>query len=308
MAVRLFMGAVYSVCASAAMTLAGDVLPPLAVTKGISRFALTVSIGMAFGPFVGIQIQNRMSSRAAFLTVFAMTVAALILLAFVRIAYPKKKRRPFSLRQTLHRPSFPFTFNMTFFMIPYGAVIAYSAILAQEKNLSGVLPYFYICLVAGMLSSKLSTQKAIDAGHHRIPVYVSILVLTATMLTFPVLESGRHLLIAGYLFGLGYGILQPLFQSFVTGTTEPPFRGAANATYMLSYDIGIGLGALLTSFLSEQIGIARSFAVTAAAFPVGPSFTPFTATAITASEKTFTTKPKKRPRLPPAGGEGEKKI
>lgn len=66
-------------------------LPPLAVTKGISRFALTVSIGMAFGPFVGIQIQNRMSSWAAFLTVFAMTVAALILLAFVRIAYPKKK-------------------------------------------------------------------------------------------------------------------------------------------------------------------------------------------------------------------------
>ena len=43
---------------------------------------------------------------------------------------------------------------------------------------------------------------------------------------------------------------------------------AANATYMLSYDIGIGLGALLTGFLSEQIGIARSFAVTAA-FPVG---------------------------------------
>lgn len=154
---------------------------------------------------------------------------------------------------------------MTFFMIPYGAVIAYSAILAQEKNLSGVLPYFYICLVAGMLSSKLSTQKAIDAGHHRIPVYVSILVLTATMLTFPVLETGRHLLIAGYLFGLGYGILQPLFQSFVTGTTEPPF-------------------------------------------PSAPSFTPFTATAITASEKTFTTKPKKRPRPPPAGGEGEKKI
>lgn len=44
---------------------------------------------------------------------------------------------------------------------------------------------------------------------------------------------------------------------------------AANATYMLSYDIGIGLGALLTGFLSEQIGIARSFAVTATAFPVG---------------------------------------
>ena len=48
-------------------------------------------------------------------------------------------------------------FNMMFLMIPYGAVIAYSSILAQEKGLTGVLPYFYIFLVAGMLVSKLST-------------------------------------------------------------------------------------------------------------------------------------------------------
>jgi hypothetical protein len=42
------------------------------------------------------------------------------------------------------------------------------------------------------------------------------------------------------LFGLGYGILQPLFQSFVTGTAPAPKRGDANAIYLLTYDIGIG--------------------------------------------------------------------
>lgn len=58
--------------------------------------------------------------------------------------------------------------NMMFLMIPYGAVIAYSSILAQEKGLMEFLPYFYICLVVGMLASKLSTQKLIDAGSHRL--------------------------------------------------------------------------------------------------------------------------------------------
>lgn len=174
--VRLYMGAVYSVCGSATMTLAGDVLPAAKITEGISRFAFTVSIGMAVGP------------------------------------------------------------------------------------------YF---LVAGMLVSKLSTQKVIDAGRHRMLVYISLAVLILTMLSYLFLNSGIHLLAAGFFFGLGYGILQPLFQAFVTGTTPAPQRGVANATYMLSYDVGIGIGSLLMGFMQESIGLPLGFALTAIAYAAG---------------------------------------
>lgn len=159
--------------------------------------------------------------------------------------------------------------NMMFLMIPYGAVIAYSSILAQEKNIMEYLPYFYICLVAGMLLSKLSTQKVIDDGNHRMLVCASLAVLIITMVSFLFLNTGAHLLIAGFFFGLGYGILQPLFQSFVTGTTPAPKRGVANSTYMLSYDIGIGIGSLLMGFMQESIGLTTGFALTAVAYVVG---------------------------------------
>ena len=267
--VRLYMGAVYSVCASATMTLAGDVLPADKVTQGISRFAFTVSIGMAVGPFVGLQVQSGLSSRASFLTIFGITVAALVCVSCCRMKYPKVVRKPFSLRESIYGPALPFMLNMMFLMIPYGAVIAYCSILSQEKGLMGYLPYFYLCLVAGMLLSKLTTQKAIDAGKHRPLVFASLAVLILTMLSFLFLNTGAHLLIAGFFFGLGYGILQPLFQSFVTGTTPGPQRGAANATYMLSYDIGIGIGSLLMGFLQESIGLTRGFALTAIAYVVG---------------------------------------
>lgn len=267
--VRLYMGAVYSVCGSATMTLAGDVLPPQKITEGISRFAFTVSIGMAVGPYVGLQVQNHMSSEASFLTIFGITVAALICVSCCRIRYPKVERKKFSIRDSIYGPALPFMFNMMFLMIPYGAVIAYSSIFAQEKNLTAYLPYFYITLVAGMLVSKLSTQKWIDAGKHRVLVYVSLVILILTMVSYLFMDTGIHLLLAGFFFGLGYGILQPLFQSFVTGSTPAPKRGVANATYMLSYDIGIGIGSLLMGCLQETIGLPVGFALTSIAYVVG---------------------------------------
>lgn len=146
--IRLYMGAVYSVCGSATMTLAGDVLPTTKITEGISRFAFTISIGMAVGPFVGIQVQNNMNSQASFMTVFGITVVAFLCVACCRIRYP-------------------------------------------------------------------------------------------------------------------------IFQSFVTGTTPAPQRGVANATYMLSYDVGIGIGSLLMGFMQESIGLSVGFALTAIAYVIG---------------------------------------
>ena len=267
--IRLYMGAVYSVCGSATMTPAGDVLPAAKITEGISRFAFTVSIGMAVGPYVGLQVQIHMSSAVSFWTIFGITVAALVCVSCCRIRYPKVERKKFSIRDTIYGPALPFMFNMMFLMIPYGAVIAYSSIFAQEKGLSSFLPYFYIFLVAGMLVSKLSTQKTIDAGHHRVLVYLSLAVLILTMLSYLFLNSGVHLLAAGFFFGLGYGILQPLFQSFVTGIPPAPQRGVANATYMLSYDVGIGIGSLLMGFMQESIGLPLGFALTAIAYAIG---------------------------------------
>ena len=43
----------------------------------------------------------------------------------------------------------------------------------------------------------------------------------------------------------------------------------ANSTYMLSYDIGIGIGSLLMGFMQESIGLTTGFALTAIAYVVG---------------------------------------
>ena len=101
---------------------------------------------MAVGPFVGIQVQNHLNSRASFVSIFGITVAALIFVLFSRIKYPKIRKRKFSIKETIYKPALTFMFNMMFLMIPYGAVIAYSSILAQEKNLLGAYLIFMTAL------------------------------------------------------------------------------------------------------------------------------------------------------------------
>lgn len=120
-----------------------------------------------------------------------------------------------------------------------------------------------------MLLPKLSTQRMVDAGKHRALVFSSIAVLIVTMASYVFLKTRTHLLIAGLSFGLGYGVLQPLFQSFVTGTTPPATSGATNATYLLSYDIGIGIGSLFMGFMQDGIGLTNGFALTAIAYVIG---------------------------------------
>lgn len=43
----------------------------------------------------------------------------------------------------------------------------------------------------------------------------------------------------------------------------------ANATYMLSYDVGIGIGSLLMGCLQETIGLSVGFALTVIAYVIG---------------------------------------
>src|SRR5699024_7889582 len=103
-------------------------------------------------------------------------VIALICVSFCKIKYPTMERKKFSFADAFYKPALPFMLNMIFIMIPFGAMLAYSAMLAQEKGLSAATPYFYIFLVAGMFFSKLSTQKMIDQRKHKILVVMSLMI------------------------------------------------------------------------------------------------------------------------------------
>ena len=104
-------------------------------------------------------------------------------------------------------------------------------------------------------------------------VIIPSLIVTAGALIVLSLSSGLPgLIIAAILYGIGFGSAQPALQAATLRIAPEDRRGAANASFMTAFDFGIGLGAILLGLVSERIGYAYLFAVTAVSVVVSWSY------------------------------------
>ena len=68
---------------------------------------------------------------------------------------------------------------------------------------------------------------------------------------------------AGILYGLGLGLVQPALAAIVVSLCPQNRRGVANATFFSTMDLGIAVGATLLGIVAETSGYASIFMVCA---------------------------------------------
>ena len=68
-------------------------------------------------------------------------------------------------------------------------------------------------------------------------------------------------MVAGFLLGLGSGVIFPTFQAMVNNLVPAHRRGAANSTLFSGLDMGIGLGMLFTGYLAHSIGLPHTYLI-----------------------------------------------
>jgi predicted MFS family arabinose efflux permease len=59
--------------------------------------------------------------------------------------------------------------------------------------------------------------------------------------------------------GVGFGVIFPTLQTMANNVVAHNRRGAANSTFLTGLDLGIGIGSVLTGFLSEPLGLAWTY-------------------------------------------------
>ena len=65
--------------------------------------------------------------------------------------------------------------------------------------------------------------------------------------------------LAAVLYGLGYGSLQPTLNALAVKKCEMQKRGAANATFYISMDLGIGGGSIMLGYLANIIDLPNIY-------------------------------------------------
>lgn len=259
LAVRFIHGLVWGVATTTGSTLIVDIIPAQRRGEGIGLYGLAMTIPMAVGPFIGLELTRNNSYTPMFMVAGALAfIGFLFTLPIKYPALPPLLSKSISWRNLFESSSLPVTFNLLLINISYGGLVSFISLYAIKTGL-GLTGVFFIVFASGITLARIYMGKIFDRHGPAVLSVVGILLLTAGYFLLGIAINKVAFMIAGFSLGLGSGIVFPTFQAMVNNLVIPQRRGAANSTLFSGLDLGIGLGMLITGLLAHSLGLPKTY-------------------------------------------------
>ncbi|HIU17990.1 MAG TPA: MFS transporter [Candidatus Avidesulfovibrio excrementigallinarum] len=260
MLVRFIHGASFAVMTTTQATLAVSFIPEGRLGSGIGLFSSTLSLGMIFGPMLGLSAASAFSYDAAFwLSCGFATTGALLQLC---IKPPKHEAapRPSSLAlDNFFMLKGTYTL-LALFMAAFmqGLITNYVSVLAREHGLEDYASLYFLLMGTGLLISRLFAGPITDRGYLVTQVCVAELTTLGCALWLATTTSPAAFLVCGGIMGMALGVLPPSYQTILVRLADKGRRGVANSMYFIGMDGGICFSLLAGGVVSEflDMGVA----------------------------------------------------
>lgn len=261
---RFLHGLSWGVTTTANSTFIIDIIPEQRRGEGIGIYGLAVPLAMAVGPLAGLWLMGEGLYNRLFITAAAIATGAYLLAQCICFPAFRPHVLPrFTLARLFTPEALPVSLIMLVIMVSYGGVLSFITLYALEFNLGSAGVFFSVYAV-GLTLSRLVAGRIFDRqGPTRITP-AGLVALSSGLLVLWLWQQPAGLIVAGFLFGLGLGIVFPTFQAMINNLVEPWRRGAANSTLFTALDLGIGTGAVVTGYLASLVGLSEAFGALAA--------------------------------------------
>ncbi|RLL42949.1 MFS transporter [Oceanobacillus piezotolerans] len=242
---RIIQGAGWGLSTTAGGTIATDIIPAERRGEGLGYFGLSGNIALAFGPSLGLMLVGYISFQQLFLICASFGLIAFILASRIRFkkaaASPDITTVKFDFfERTAVRPSL----LLFFITISFGGISTFLPLHTMNKGVEGIQLYFLVFALFLMLSRTFAGRLYDRKGHLFVFIPGTLLVCVALLL-LAWLPNMWCLLIAAAFYGLGFGGVQPALQAWAVEKASSGRKGMANATFFSSFDLGVGIGAIV---------------------------------------------------------------
>ncbi|WP_347489794.1 MFS transporter [Desulfoscipio sp. XC116] len=260
---RFLHGFGWGIISTAAGTAATDLIPRRRLGEGMGYFGLTSTISMAIAPVIGLYILNRAGFPTLFYTSTVLSIIALALAVLIR--YPRVENKSQSRRGIKSliepkaiRPSVSLLLAAT----TYGAVVSFIAIYAGQQGITNIGIFFTVYALALTVARPFSGILA-DRRGFDVVVLPGMVLIIAAMLVLSQAQQLWMFLLAGILYGVGFGGIMPSMQALAVKDVVPARRGTANSTFFSAFDLGIGLGAVMWGAVAQATSYAVMYQLSA---------------------------------------------
>lgn len=259
--VRLLHGASWGFNTTSGGTVVADVVPARRRGEGIGYYGLTMTLGMALGPWLGSMLVAGGRFRVSFLVTGALGLLAVAAAWCVR--YPRVPLAPRSLSWSVvfERRVVPVAVTGMLVAFALGSVFTFISLYAMEIGVAYSL--FFLAYAVGMGCSRPWAGRQVDR-QGPMPVLTGGLLASACGLTLLALSRGTGtFLVAAALMGLGFGSVQPTALTMVANLVPPHQRGVATATFFSALDVGVGVGSILLGWVASVTSLRAMYAMVA---------------------------------------------
>jgi len=249
---RLLHGVGFGLETTAAGTLTSDLAPKARIGEGMGYLTLAMGLPMAAAPAIGLALSSEGDFTSLFLLAGGLTGLALVLSASMRVPRVERRVGGLSVRTLLERSALVPAISVMLLTMTYAPILSFIALHGEERGIGNVGWFFAVFALVLAVVRPVSGRLADRWGYLRTAT-VGWGVVIAGLLTLALASDLFILLLAGVLYGAGYGTTQPSLQALTVRGVAPARRGAANATFFFAYDLGLALGSIGGGFLASWL-------------------------------------------------------
>lgn len=269
---RLINGIATGITTTATGTIAAYVTPNDRKSEGISLFSLSLVIGAAIGPFLGLLLINTFPIKMLFLICLVCGVVSLLISFFVNLQFKldttdtttqKTTSKKFNINNYIAKEAIPVAIIMLISGLTYSSILTFLQFFAQEINLITISSYFFIFYAIASLITRPIAGRLMDQKNENVIAYPAFVFLILTFVTLSITNNGWLLILAGLFLGAGYGNISSCMQAIAIKVSPPAKYGIATSTYFIGLDLGVGFGPYVLGFMTSSVSYAQLYAIMA---------------------------------------------
>jgi MFS family permease len=259
---RFLHGLIWGFVTVSGPTIAVDIIPERKKGEGIGYFALSTTLGMSIGPFIGMFVSYRWGYNFMFISGCLISLIGLYFTCCIKLRkrFLLGRKIQFKWNRLFDSKSIIPSVNVFITMLAYGGLISFITLYGKELGIKNASFYFFIFSV-GIAIARLTTGRIFDKKGPRLIVIQSLLLLIIGFGLLAVVKSELFFYLTALIIGFGNGGIYPVFQSIINNLSDPKHRGTANSTLYTAIDLGLGLGMVFAGSIAHHYSISMIFVV-----------------------------------------------
>lgn len=234
-----------------------DIVPVNRWGEAMGMHGLAFSTGMAVGPAIGSAITERYSINMLFYCSSVLALLSIVIVLNMKETVSNKQRFSKSLLkisryEIIEWRVFPSALVTLLSYMSYGAILTLIPDWSSFLGITNKGLFFMTFTIASILIRFITGKSSDNYGRVAV-IKISLLIICISLIMIAMATSVLTLLVASALFGVGTGILSPANNAWTADLSHPDHRGKAVATMYIALEAGIGLGALLSGWIFQDV-------------------------------------------------------